>query len=331
VAVLTLPWLAKSLLLTGNPVYPLLYDVFGGPEWSEALGRAHRAWQRAIGMGRSPIDFLLLPPRVLFQGGEGYTRFDGRLHPLAGILLPVALLAAPRSALVRRALAVTAVWFVLWAATSQQMRFLIPVLPLLAVATAVGGHALAARWLPRPTLPAWGLAALLVPLVIQANAIYLEQAPRLYAALWSRGDELRAHATDEVFAVLDQRLPENARLLFVNINRGFFSRRDFVADSFFEASQIAAMLHQAPDLAAMRRQLGELGITHLLIERQERGPTYPPEFLELVGDAGNRTVYRSPDGRFTVIALASGGEGGAREIGDDLLDGRVEPERTIEQ
>jgi hypothetical protein len=304
VAALTLPWLAKSLLLTGNPVYPLLYDAFGGPEWSDALGRAHRAWQRAIGMGRSPLDYVLLPARVLFQGGEGYPRFDGRLHPIAGILLPVALLAARREALVRRALAVAALWFVLWGATSQQMRFLIPVLPLLAVATAAAGHALVARWLPRPALPAWGLAALLVPLVIQANAIYLEQAPRLYAALWSRGEELRAHATDEVFAVLDQRLPEDARLLFVNVNRGFFCRRDFVADSFFEASQIAAMLHQAEDRDAMRRQLRELGITHLLIERQERGPAYPPEFVELVGDPANRTVYRSADGRFRVIALA---------------------------
>jgi hypothetical protein len=303
IAVLVVPWLAKSLFLTGNPVYPLFHDLFGGPEWSPALASAHRAWQRSIGMGRSPFDLLLLPARVLFSGGEGYARFDGRLHPLAGILLPVALVAARHQALARRALAVAGLWFVLWAASSQQMRFLIPVLPLLAVATAVGGHALAARWLPRPALPARGLAALLVALLIQANWIYLEQAPRLYAALWTRGDELRAHATDEVFAVLDQRLPENARVLFVNVNRGFFCRRDFIADSFFEASQIAAMLHEMGDREGIRRGLDELGITHLLIERQERGPVYPPGFAQVVEDPANRTVYRSPDGRFVVIAL----------------------------
>jgi hypothetical protein len=304
VAVLGVPWVAKSLWLTGNPVYPLLYDLFGGPEWSAELARAHRAWQRSIGAGRSPADLLMLPARVLWSGGEGYARFDGRLHPLAGILLPVALIAARRQALARRALAVAGAWFVLWAATSQQMRFLIPVLPLLAVATAAGGHALAQRWAPRPALPAWGLGALLVALLFQANWVYLEQAPRLYAALWSRGDELRAHATDEVFAVLDQRLPEDAKLLFVNVNRGFFSRREFIADSFFEASQIAAMLHQAGDRESIRAKLHDLGITHLLVERQQGGPAYPPGFVELLADPANRQVYRSSDGRFTVIALA---------------------------
>ena len=104
VIVLVSPWVAKSLLLTGNPVYPLLFDVFGGPEWSSALGAAHRSWQRAIGMGRSPLDLVLLPVRVLFLGAEGYEHFDGRLHPLLGVLLPIALfglrgqkIAAPRA------------------------------------------------------------------------------------------------------------------------------------------------------------------------------------------------------------------------------------------
>jgi hypothetical protein len=59
VATLWLPWLVKSWWLTGNPLYPLLYGVFGGPEWSVALGRAHREWSLAIAMGDSARDFLL--------------------------------------------------------------------------------------------------------------------------------------------------------------------------------------------------------------------------------------------------------------------------------
>ncbi|HVR29375.1 MAG TPA: hypothetical protein VMS86_07540 [Thermoanaerobaculia bacterium] len=322
VVVLGLPWLAKSLWLTGNPVYPLLHDVFGGPEWSEPLARAHRAWQRSIGMGRSPLDYLLLPFRALFSGGEGYARFDGRLHPLAGILLPCALLAARREPLVRRALGVAGLYFALWAATSQQMRLLIPVLPLLAVATAVAGHSLTSRWLPRPALAARGLAALLAVLLLQASAVYVGQAPRLYAALWTRGDELRAHATDEVavgpdgvevqpgvFGVIDELLPADAKLLFVNLNRGFFSRREYVADSFFEASQVAAMLQELGDREGIRRGLAERGITHVLVERQEGGPRYPQGFVELLEDPATRVVYRSRDGRFTLFALAPQGIG----------------------
>lgn len=303
VAALWLPWLAKSLWLTGNPVYPLLHGVFGGPEWSAALSRAHRQWSLAIAMGDSPLDFLLLPFRVLFRGAPEYERFEGGFHPLAGVLLPVALLAARHEPLVRRALAVAGMWFLLWASTYQQRRYLIPVLPLLAVATAVGGHALAARWLPRPALVARGLAALLAVVLVDSNAHYLRQAPRLLAALWVRGDELRAHAADEVYAVIDERLPADAKLLFVNVNGGFWCRREFIADSFFEASQIAALLHELGDREGIRRGLAGRGITHALVERTERAPAYPSGFIELLEDPSTRVLYRSRDGRFTLLAL----------------------------
>jgi hypothetical protein len=123
------------------------------------------------------------------------------------------------------------------------MRFLIPVLPLVTLATVVGLHRVSERWLPRPRLLAHSLALILIVLVVQANLRYLDQAPTLYAAYWSRSGELRARATEDVFGVIDQRLPAGARLLFVNLNRGFFCRRDYIADSFFEASQTVAMLH----------------------------------------------------------------------------------------
>ena len=110
------------------------------------------AWQRAIGMGRSPLDLLLLPARVLFLGAEGYEHFDGRLHPLLGFCFRsrCSAFAVRRSRAARSAS--PGCGSCSWAATSQQMRFLIPVLPLVALATAVGLHRLSERWLPRPKL-----------------------------------------------------------------------------------------------------------------------------------------------------------------------------------
>ena len=96
ISVLLAPWLAKSWVLTGNPVYPLLYDWLGGPDWSAVLASEHRAWMRSMGMGRSALDWVLLLPRVLFLGNTGYEHFDGRLHPLLGVLLPPALLGVRR-------------------------------------------------------------------------------------------------------------------------------------------------------------------------------------------------------------------------------------------
>jgi hypothetical protein len=140
--------------------------------------------------------------------------------------------------------------------------------------------------------------------VVQANLRFLDQAPPLYAAYWAHSGELRAHATEEVFGVIDQRLPADAKLLFVNVNRGFFCRREYIADSFFEASQTVAMLHDLSDRGGIRSGLRELGISHVLIENRSRGLDYPGAFVDLIASPANRTVYESPDGRFTVIALA---------------------------
>ena len=154
----------------------------------------------------------------------------------------------------------------------------------------------------RAELLPWSLALVTIVFMVHANLRYLDQMPALYAAYWSHSDDLRAHATDEVFGAIDQRLPADARLLFVNINRGFFCRREYIADSFFEASQTAAMLRDLARRGDLRAGLRELGITHVLIENRSRGLDYPRQFLELL--TVSRTVYRSPDGRFTVIALA---------------------------
>lgn len=300
----SLPWLIKAWWFTGNPVYPLLYSTFGGSEWSAELGRQHAAWQQAIGMGRSLLDYLLLPIRVMLQGGQGYEHFDGRLHPLWVILIPIALVGARRHAIVRRALATAGLWFVLWSLSSQQMRFLIPILPLLALAFAVSAHDLIRR-LSRPALPTAGVALLVGALTVQASFTYLEQIPRLLPLLWSQGVELRAYATDEVFDFINTELPSEAKLVMVNVNRGFFCHREFVADSFFEASQISALLFALDAQGGLVDGLERMGITHVLVESQEHGPLFPESFVELLQER-RRWVYRSRDDRFTVVAVGSG-------------------------
>src|SRR5262249_324113 len=92
---LVLPWYIRSFVYTGNPLYPLLYRVFGGPDWSLVLDRQFMSWQQSIGMGRTAIDYLLLPLRVVLDGGSGYTHFDGRLNPFWIVLIPLSLAAAP--------------------------------------------------------------------------------------------------------------------------------------------------------------------------------------------------------------------------------------------
>lgn len=304
--VLALPWVLKSLAYTGNPVYPLFHAQFGGPEWNLALGEAHQAWQQGIGMGRAPLDFLLLPFRVFLLGDFGYGRFDGELHWAWLVLLPTAAVVGRKSPLVRRCLGVSLLYFVLWAVTSQQMRFLIPVVPLLAIAVAVAvaealGRLQAGHW-HRPAQLAG--AGILTVLLLQANSLYLGQNPRLVRDFLRHDDALFQLVVHPVYVFIDRNLPPRARLLLLNTNHGFFLHREFVADSFFEASQTRALFQDLADSEAVERRFAELSLTHVLIEHRDRGIDYPPAFVSFLNDPQRvQLLYRSPDGRFSVLEV----------------------------
>ncbi|HUP25476.1 MAG TPA: hypothetical protein VNB06_21370 [Thermoanaerobaculia bacterium] len=311
-AVLALPWVAKSWLLTGNPVYPFLHDLFGGPGWNAVLSERFGRWQRSIGMGREPLDYLLLPIRVALDGDFGYARFDGRLHAAWIVLVPAAAIGAWRDARARRLLAMAGIFFVLWAATAQQMRFLIPVLPLLAAAAARG--ITRALWmLParlrsvRGALAAVGAVALAF-LLVRSAAVYLEQTPRLVRDYVTHGAQLHEKVRHPVYRWIDEELPANAKLLLLRTNRGFFVEREYLADSFFEASQIGAVFGPVDSPAAARLRLLELGVSHVLVDAGGPQVPYPRSLAELMQDPRHlRRVYSSQDGRFVVFEIDAPG------------------------
>ncbi len=135
---LALPWLLKSYIYTGDPLYPILYKYLGGIEWSDTINEQFWTWQNTgIGMGRTPRDYLLLPIRVILKGGGGYQTFGAWISKTWIVFLPLTLLFMPWVPVARRFLLPAGLYFIVWAFSSQQTRFLISVLPLLAVATAV--------------------------------------------------------------------------------------------------------------------------------------------------------------------------------------------------
>ena len=141
-------WFGKSLVLTGNPTYPLLYEFFGGetrtPEKNRQWNDAHR-----------PEDFS---PAALVRD---LARVGLRSEWLSPLLVPLAVLALLQRShrrLVIWLLAyfgyVIAVW---WLFTHRIDRFWIPALPLVALLAGVG-----ACWGRRP----WWRRVLIVVLVV---------------------------------------------------------------------------------------------------------------------------------------------------------------------
>ncbi len=310
VVLLWLPWVARSAIATGNPVYPFLYDVFGGPDWNAALGTQLTEWLRGVGMGRAPLDYAQLPWRVLLEGGPDYAHFAGRVAPHWLVLVPLALALGWREPLVRSALAACGVYFALWATGSQQMRFLIPVLPLLALACALALDVAIGRFAPaEPQTLRRGLrvAACAVALAGALFATRPHYAAALAALRTLRVDpiERQAAAADPVVRWVHATLPRDAKLLLLDTNQTFFLEREALADSFFEVSQLADWLRDAETPQAVQARLVARGVSHVLRDRRrDWGIAWPPALLALLADEARATRrYRSPYGRVEVWEL----------------------------
>lgn len=130
---LVLPWLVRAWYFTGNPVFPLANGLFKSPYFPPAMEAAANAMYANEGLGRSFGSLLLLPWTVTFHPGP----FRGTPGVL---LLPGALIAAFRfrTRLVRYALLLAVLYFYTWAVTAQEIRYLLPLVPLLSAIAAAG-------------------------------------------------------------------------------------------------------------------------------------------------------------------------------------------------
>ena len=147
--------------------------------------------------------------------------------------------------------------------------------------------------------------ALALALAFQTTRPHYAQALAALPALRADADARRAAAVDPVYRWIAATLPPEARLLLLDTNQTFYLEREALADSFFEASQIADWLRVAAGADEISARLRARGVTHVLRDRRrDWGIAWPPALLALLED-GSRAAprYRSPDGRVEVWEL----------------------------
>ena len=250
------------------------------------------------------MDYLLLPWRLAVSGLPGGDLFAGRLHPLWLAAAPLALVGARRAAVARIALAAAGLLGAAWSLGPQQARFLVPALPLVAIAAGFGVEGLVEGERRRWRRAAVGVAA--GALLVWAVSPHAVLAVERLRQIETHGERLEELVVPPAIRYLNRETPPEARVLFLNTNKAFFAEREVLADSAFQASQVADWLRSAASVADVEARLREAGITHVLLERVDWGIEYPPALLAFLGDRGRcRPVFVSAEGRYVVFALRS--------------------------
>jgi 4-amino-4-deoxy-L-arabinose transferase-like glycosyltransferase len=254
-SLLVMPWLGKNVLDTGNPVYPLAYEVFGGRPWDEAR---QAQWSRAHG------------PKEVTSNALWNSVIDvaGRSDWQSPLYLAFAPLAFLRRGTRRRALLVAgfaaylfATW---WLFTHRLDRFWLPMLPPLAILAGLG-----ADWSPRLE---WRLARNLIVAVALVTSLVHCSTALCGLNEWTgslailRSDIPRR--LNKPLATIDRELPANATILLVGQAAVFHMNHQIFYNTVFNP-EIIETLARGKKPEEFRAQLKRRGISHIYVDWKE--------------------------------------------------------------
>ncbi|MBI5209437.1 MAG: glycosyltransferase family 39 protein [Elusimicrobia bacterium] len=289
-----LPWLVKNAWFYGNPLHPFLNGRLGlaGPaDWSGFLASSGsrdltevlttaaglkrlllQGWEST--MGRPPMNnwpgpaFLLLLPWALL------TRWGARPMAAAPSGERRGTLPCEDGGPMAAALA-AAGCLAVWTASTSHMRFLIPGLGFVALAVAVAVDAGA--------FPAWlrrlGWAVAIVAGAFNFQVVFHQRMERGLTAFLSGEQDtarylMRVRPTYSqpyysAMAFIDEKLPPDARVLFLGEARAYYCERDFIASTVFDLNPFWTELRGSADAAELSRRLKAMGVTHLFLNASE--------------------------------------------------------------
>jgi 4-amino-4-deoxy-L-arabinose transferase-like glycosyltransferase len=270
------PWYARSYAFTGNPIWPFLFQVFGGRNW-DALGDEYhmqsllKIWTAELSHSLKgfldSLYYLFFEPERMggYPGGFGYVTLA--LVALSAVLLAV-LRRAPR--LMYELLLFCGLFYGVWFLfVSLQVRYLIPILPALVLIAAFSFYFVWDR-LPHRLLR-WLLAGFLLfflvrdfPWVDQGQRNFVRAQSSYLTEQYTRADFLEAQIdVMPAFQYINTHLPSDSMVLLLPYeSRGYYLDRSYFWGHPISQRVIRFEAYDEPEKLAA--DLRALGITHIL-------------------------------------------------------------------
>jgi hypothetical protein len=242
-AVLGLPWYLKAYFETGNPFYPFYNNIFQSVFWPNAFDNFNKATMPAS-VNRGIVDFILSPFKLVYWPDL----FRGRIGPLPLIFLPLMLVIKNHPKIIKRALVLIGIFYVVWYAVWANCRYLLPAVLILIFVAAYILHRAVTK-----IKSVWLIVSIMVCLLITVNIAqtirddstrikaavglidhdtFLKQAASLDPNNPASGQKLTTLPYIDIWQYANVALPKNAvvGILCSNWNRadGFYLDRRFM-------------------------------------------------------------------------------------------------------
>jgi hypothetical protein len=290
------PWLIKSTVYHGNPVYPAGYGVFGGEEWDEETDAFYKNKTKEKGEDVTPINAVLSPLDVTirWQAVRTEQTGDGVVHrlfkrqspgyeeqnpgPALLVLLPFAI--GGFIMLLRRKkwelgsilfLHLFGGWF-FWLMTYQSVRFLMPQLIL---GILLGGAVL--LWITPKSMR--GLTASLFAILIAGQlawsgvyTIWMGRGNPVAGGLGFREKETvlaEQFPPYTAFQWLELELQPDEKVFFLGLYKGFYAEFPVVSSDWFDRPLVLEAIRGTETNEELINQWLENDIRYVLYDRAE--------------------------------------------------------------
>jgi len=265
------PFYLKNWIVTGNPFYPFFYGIFGGKGWDPDQARLYDLLIQNLGMGRSLLDYLLLPWNLSFRANIDSLAFDGMIGPIFLLTLPFLATLRPWDMPLKMMLTYSFLTFCFWASSAQQIRYLIPLFPLLALFV---GEILTYCYQNQKRILSLLICFVAGSLAFNGYHItseFIKTDPlRVAVGLESRDHFLsRTLPTYTMYRLVNEALPPDARIFLIYMkNYTFLCDRDCYSDTMFETHTIQKILREEASPDRVRIRLKTDGFTHILYDER---------------------------------------------------------------
>ena len=255
-------WFLRDWIYTGNPVYPYMGKLFG----TDDLSLFSSIYFYGMGVPRSVASFLLILWDITFK--PQFFDYHHWVGPIYLSVLPFTLYAAIRLKETRRPLLFVLFLTTFWYFTGQNVRYLLPALPVYLVAAARGLHESSAGSILRRRrgILMQATAIIFIAGMLSLTAYHFRYQFKPIFRMWSVDTYLRKmERTTPVAHMINQELPQRSKILVLDEVHLYLIDRDVVLDADFE---VRTHYKRLTTSAAAVGVLKARGITHILDAKQ---------------------------------------------------------------
>jgi hypothetical protein len=272
--VIASPWYLRNWAATGSPVFPFYMSIWKGTAngWDVERSNLFQVMNSAYGGADvNKTNYLMSPFRVsLAAQPENHELYDGVLGAAFLIGLPLVIWAFWRKKLADEfaiAVGVAVIVYFFWLFSSPQLRYLLPIAPLLAIAIVGAIEALSVDDKGLKNAGKYSFVAASFVAVLTSVAWFCQKAPLRVVLGGESRDQYLARNLDyyPYYQAVNSDPDANGKTWLINMRRDTYHiDRTVFSDYLFEDWTLRQMVWESRSTPELKAKAAALGVKYIL-------------------------------------------------------------------